>query len=81
MAARAQKAGQPGAAATRGKSGGAGPAGAPIPVEQEIRELAYGYFVERGCVEGHDLDDWLRAEAQVQQRNGGAEPAGGPAAH
>ena len=81
MAARAQKAGNSGTAAARGTSRGDGSAGAPVPVEQEIRELAYGYFVERGCVEGHDLDDWLRAEAQVQQRNGGATPAGGSAAH
>lgn len=31
------------------------------------RELAYGHFVERGGVDGHDLDDWLKAEAQVEK--------------
>lgn len=35
--------------------------------EQRIREVAYGCFVERGCVEGHALDDWLKAESQVEQ--------------
>lgn len=33
--------------------------------ELKIRELAYGYFEERGCAEGHALDDWLKAEQQV----------------
>ena len=45
------------------------PAGAPdghdTGREQRIRELAYRHYVERGCVDGHDLEDWLRAEAQV----------------
>lgn len=45
--------------------------------EQRIREVAYGYFVERGCVEGHDLDDWLKAESQMEQSRevGGATVA------
>lgn len=71
MAGRAHKSGD-GAAAGKAAAAGNGPAAAPAELEQQIRELAYGYYVERGCAEGHDLDDWLRAEAQVQQRNGGA---------
>lgn len=35
--------------------------------DQRIREVAYGYFVERGRAGGHDLDDWLKAEAQIEQ--------------
>lgn len=43
--------------------------------EQRIREVAYGYFVERGRVEGHDLDDWLKAESQMEQsRDAGGAP-------
>lgn len=46
-----------------------------------IRELAYQYFVERGGDDGHALDDWLRAEAQVHgqapQGNGQAGSARG----
>ena len=42
--------------------------------EQAIREAAYACFEARGCEPGHELDDWLRAEALVQQANGGAEP-------
>jgi hypothetical protein len=42
--------------------------------EQAIREAAYACFEARGCEPGHELDDWLRAEALVQQANGGADP-------
>jgi len=38
--------------------------------EQAIREAAYACFEARGCVPGHELDDWLQAEAQVLQANG-----------
>jgi hypothetical protein len=33
--------------------------------EELIRERAYHYFEQRGCEHGHDLEDWLRAEAEV----------------
>ena len=32
-----------------------------------IRETAYSLYVARSCVDGHELDDWLQAEAQVNQ--------------
>jgi hypothetical protein len=35
------------------------------PTTQEIAERAYGLFLERGGDEGHDLDDWLRAEREL----------------
>ena len=51
--------------------------------EQLIREHAYRFFEERGCEHGHDLEDWLRAEAETlaedplqllkQETGGGAE--------
>jgi hypothetical protein len=48
--------------------------------EDSIREAAYFYFEARGRVGGHELEDWLRAEAEFErlQRNGTAkidEPA------
>jgi hypothetical protein len=33
-------------------------------LEQEIRRRAYALYEERGKEDGHDLDDWLRAEAE-----------------
>lgn len=50
------------------------PSASPFDREQAIREAAYACFEARGCEPGHELDDWLRAEALVQQANGGAEP-------
>lgn len=35
--------------------------------EQAIREMAYSFYEARGCVDGNDLDDWIKAEARVQE--------------
>ncbi len=43
---------------------------APVDREQAIREAAYALFEARGSEPGHELDDWLRAEAQLQRANG-----------
>jgi hypothetical protein len=40
------------------------PAGTPTR-EDRVRELAYSYYEQRGRWDGHDVDDWLRAEAAV----------------
>lgn len=32
-----------------------------------IEERAHEIFLERGCHEGHELDDWLQAEREVMQ--------------
>jgi len=34
-------------------------------LEEEIRRLAFEIYAERGREDGHDLDDWLHAEAEV----------------
>ena len=34
-------------------------------VEEEVRRRAYELYAERGREDGHDLDDWLRAEAAI----------------
>jgi hypothetical protein len=37
-------------------------------VEEEIRHSAYEFYEQRGREDGHALDDWLRAEAEVTNR-------------
>jgi hypothetical protein len=37
----------------------------PETLEDQIRARAYELYEERGKEEGHDLDDWLRAEAEL----------------
>jgi hypothetical protein len=34
-------------------------------LEEEIRRRAYELFEERAREDGHDLDDWLRAEDEI----------------
>jgi hypothetical protein len=43
-----------------------------------VRETAYYYYEARGCVAGHELEDWLKAEADVARifdGDGSAAPA------
>jgi hypothetical protein len=38
----------------------------PEPMqEQAVRQRAYELYVQRGRVNGHAVDDWLRAEAEI----------------
>jgi DUF2934 family protein len=37
-------------------------------LEHEIRYRAYALYEERGREDGHDLDDWLRAEEELGTR-------------
>jgi hypothetical protein len=42
------------------------PAGESAPnLEEEIRRRAYELYEARGREDGHDLDDWLHAEAEI----------------
>jgi hypothetical protein len=34
-------------------------------LQEEIRRRAYALYEERAREDGHDIDDWLRAEAEV----------------
>ena len=43
--------------------------------EEIIRSRAYQLFVERGYEHGHDVDDWLQAEAEVLGKKPVASPA------
>ena len=42
----------------------------PVPHE-EIAKVAYELFERRGCVPGHDFEDWLRAEQIVRKGDKG----------
>ena len=37
----------------------------PPRIEEEIRKRAYELFEARGREEGHELEDWLRAEEEI----------------
>jgi Protein of unknown function (DUF2934) len=39
-----------------------------------IRTTAYSYYEARGCVDGHDLEDWLKAEAEFEQSSTSLTP-------
>ena len=38
------------------------------PLDSEIAAEAYALFEARGFEDGHDVDDWLAAEALLRQR-------------
>ena len=38
---------------------------------EEVARLAYAFYEQRGCVDGCDVEDWLRAEAVVRSRTNG----------
>jgi hypothetical protein len=40
----------------------------PAEVEAEIRDRAYQLYEERGCIPGHEHEDWLVAEREVLAR-------------
>ncbi len=35
---------------------------------EDIAQVAYELYQQRDCEDGHDLEDWLKAEAIVRQR-------------
>jgi len=37
------------------------------PSHEEIRRRAFEIYLERGCRPGDELDDWLRAERELQK--------------
>ncbi len=34
-------------------------------LEEQIRRRAFDFYEQRGRQEGHDVDDWLQAEAEL----------------
>jgi hypothetical protein len=43
--------------------------GADANMQEHIRARAYEFFEMRGREHGHDMEDWLRAEAEVRQQS------------
>lgn len=35
-------------------------------IQEQIRQLAYRFYCERGRIEGHEHEDWLRAEKEIK---------------
>ena len=46
-----------------------------LRIEEEIRRRAYELFEARGEEEGHELEDWLRAEEEIPGRKSDAAAA------
>jgi hypothetical protein len=36
--------------------------------QQEIEVRAYEIYLQRGCEDGHDIDDWLQAENELKRK-------------
>lgn len=49
-----------GAKSAKGASGG------PQKLEEEIRRRAYELYELRGHEDGHEMEDWLRAEEEIK---------------
>ena len=39
-----------------------------FPTKKQIEARAYELYLQRGCEDGHDVDDWLAAEKELKQR-------------
>ena len=39
-----------------------------FPSHDDIAARAYERFIERGCVDGHDREDWLAAEQDLLEQ-------------
>jgi hypothetical protein len=50
-------------------------AAAIVPSDREIASLAFSYWEARGCQGGCPEEDWLRAEAELRNRNATAAVA------
>ena len=40
------------------------------PAHERIAELAYSFWLSRGCQDGNPQDDWFRAEHELRSRLG-----------
>lgn len=47
---------------------------------EAVRQMAYRLYLERGCADGHEVEDWLRAEALVSQQAARSAPVAKKAA-
>jgi hypothetical protein len=49
------------------------------PNPEAVAKRAYELFLQRGSVPGHEVDDWLQAEAELATAGAGAKAADGRA--
>jgi tRNA 2-selenouridine synthase SelU len=51
--------------------------------DEFVRQAAYYYYESRGRIGGHELDDWLRAEAEFERTRveGATDAPSSPATH
>jgi hypothetical protein len=40
----------------------------PLDMEEAVRRRAYEFYQQRGYVGGHDTEDWLLAEQEINGR-------------
>ena len=57
----------PGAAAAQTDQSPTPPAQAPTANDRDIARRAYELYLARGCDAGHDVEDWLQAERELQE--------------
>jgi len=43
-----------------------------VGLQEQIRRRAFELYEQRGHTDGHELDDWLQAEAEVKQMSAAA---------
>ena len=60
------------AAAQTGDGSPTSPAQAPTANGRDIARRAYELYLARGCDAGHDVEDWLQAERELQEALGSA---------
>ena len=48
------------------------PPQAPTASGSDIARRAYDLYLARGCDPGHDVEDWLQAEQELQETVGSA---------
>jgi hypothetical protein len=46
-----------------------------LELEHQIRQRAYELYEARGRKDGHDLEDWLRAEEEITEKKARAVAA------
>jgi hypothetical protein len=39
-----------------------------FPMKKQIEARAYELYLQRGCENGHDVEDWLTAEKELKQQ-------------
>lgn len=57
----------PRAGAARTDQSPTSPAQAPTGNGRDIARRAYELYLARGCDPGHDVEDWLQAEQELQK--------------